>query len=292
MNVFHRFYEDTTTGVGSMNIGSRNVAQCPPTTLVMTLLLLGVASSVSPASGQPFQPDPVANTTAMVYWAKPFFPDVRDLDPNGSVFGIDVVFPWKAVVSVQIGIPLAIADAATEDGTGIHSGNLHVSALFGDLGALKGFVRVTLPTASNPDGSRFPPGFGAFWAWDEPEVWSTDGLGLSGAVTPSWPVSGGGRLGVRLGGNAARTETDGLILFGRAAGWGRFPLGSAELRADLSSSFLLNDDEDFGRHFTAYFTLGAEYSEIPASPGLFIRVPLDGEARRYLDFAAGLSARF
>lgn len=115
---------------------------------------------------------------------------------------------------------------------------------------------------------------------------------MYGAVTPSWALSGGGRLGLRLGGEAARDETDSFLLFGRVAGWGRFPVGTAALRADLSTSYILSDDEGFGREFTAYLLLGSELPEVLGSPGLFVRLPLDGEARRYLDFAVGLSARF
>jgi len=274
-----------------MIVGARHVPRELLPGLVLTLLGMGVAAFASPVAGQPFQPDPVSETTALVYWAKPFFPDMEERNPNGSVFGVDLVFPWRPGLSLQIGLPLSVAEPATGGSRDLRLGNLHVSALFGETGALSGLVGVTLSTASNPDGSKFPPGAGAYWTWDEPEEWSKDGLSIFGAVTPSWALSGGGRLGLRLGAEAARTKTDDFLLFGRAAGWGRFPVGTATLRADLSSSYLLNSDDGFGRQFTAYFVLGAELSDILAKPGLFVRVPLDGEARRFLDFAVGLSAR-
>jgi hypothetical protein len=62
--------------------------------------------------------------------------------------------------------------------------------------------------------------------------------------------------------------------------------------ADLGTSYAVNDDDGFGEQFTAYLTLGAALSEASGHPGLFVRIPLDGDARSVLDLSIGLSAQF
>jgi len=63
-------------------------------------------------------------------------------------------------------------------------------------------------------------------------------------------------------------------------------------RADLGTSYSITDDDGFGRQFTSYLTLGAGLPEASGQPGLFIRVPLERDARQVLDLSIGLSARF
>lgn len=128
---------------------------------------------------------------------------------------------------------------------------------------------------------------------NEHEKWSDDAFSARGAVIPTWPLESGGQLGLRLGAAAvAPNDLENLFVYTRIDGWGRFPVGSGQLRADLETSYAVNNDDGFGRQFTAYLDLGAGLPHLSGSPGLFIRVPLDGDARRVLDLSIGISARF
>lgn len=259
----------------------------------ISIVTLALALAASPADAQSFLPDPVEQTTVAVQWEKPFLSGADGLSFYSSILEGDVIFPVGTGRSLQIGVPLAIGGTDTSDG-GVFLGNLRASLLFGDPGAPSGFVGVTLPTASDLDASSLVPALvGALPRLDEPEKWGNEAFSARGAVIPSWPLENGGQLGLRLGGAAVvRTNFENLLVFGRAAGWGRFPVGSAELRADLGTSYAVNDDDGFGEQLTAYLDLGWNMREVSGQPGLFLRVPLDGDARQVLDFSIGVSARF
>jgi hypothetical protein len=66
----------------------------------------------------------------------------------------------------------------------------------------------------------------------------------------------------------------------------------SDLKADLATSYLLTSDDGFGRQFTAYVDLGATLPDISAKPGVFIRIPLDGDGRDVHDLSIGLSFGF
>jgi len=128
---------------------------------------------------------------------------------------------------------------------------------------------------------------------DEVEKWADDAYSVRGAWIPSKMLKGGGRTGLRVGGAAvAPNDFENLFVYTRLAAWGRIPVGAAELRGDLATSYIVNSDDGFGQQFTAYLDLGAALTGTSGRPGAFIRIPLDGDAREALDVSIGLMARF
>lgn len=252
---------------------------------------LVTALAASPASGQTFLPDPVEQPVFGIELEKPFLPDADALDSYSSILESDLVVPWRPGVSLQIGLPLALAGADFVDGTSVYVGNLRASLLFGEAGALRSFVGISLPTASNISGPDLAVLVAAVPSLDTPETWIEDGFSVSGAVLPSTMWSGGGKLGFRFGGAAlVPTDLENLFVFVRPAAWARFPLERAELRVDLTTSYDLTGDDGFGQQFSAYVGLGAQLSDVSGRPGLFIRLPLDADAREVLDLSIGFSA--
>lgn len=257
---------------------------------VLSFVLALLSSEVE---GQTFPLEPVDRTTFALQWEKPFFPNAGGLAGWSSNLEGDILFSLSSGRSIQVGVPLAFAGADVVDGTSFYLGNLRASLLFGDADDLSGFVGVTVPTASNIGGPDLAAIVGGLPWLDEIEKWSDDAISLRGAWIPSRALDGGGLLGLRLGGAAVTpNEFDNLLVFARVAGWGRFPVGTAEVRADLTTSYYVNGDDGFGEQFVAYLNLGAALPESSGHPGLFIRIPLDGDARDALDLSIGLSARF
>ena len=125
------------------------------------------------------------------------------------------------------------------------------------------------------------------------EKWGDDAFSVRGAYLPSTLLEGGGRLGLSLGGSAAMpTDFENLFVYTRVAGWGRFPTETAELRADLGISYDVTNDDGFGEQVTSYVDLGAALTEASGRPGLFLRIPLDGDARDAMDFSIGFRVQF
>jgi hypothetical protein len=244
------------------------------------------------ARPQTFLPDPVDRAMLAVQLEKPLIADAAGLASYSSILEADAVFPLGSS-SLQIGLPVAFAGADFVDGTSVYMGNLRASILFGEPGALSSFVGVTLPTASNVAGPDLAMLVGVLPWLGELEKWIEDSLSLAGAVLPSWPLSSGGQLGLRLGGAAiVPTGFDNLNIDARAAGWVRLPMAAAEFEADLATSYMITSDDGFGQQFTAYLDLGATLTDTSGRPGLFIRIPLDGDGRQVHDLSLGVSAAF
>jgi hypothetical protein len=223
---------------------------------------------------------------------KPFIPDAASLASYSSILEADAVLRLGSS-SVRIGLPVAFAGADFAEGTSVYMGNLRGSILFGEPGALSSFIGVTLPTASNIAGPNLAVLVGVLPWLGELEKWIEDSISLAGAVLPSWPLSSGGQLGLRLGGAAIMpTGFDNLNVDARVAGWAHLPMAAAEFRADLATSYMVTSDDGFGEQFTAYLDLGATLTEMSGRPGVFIRPPLDGDGRRVHDLSIGLSAAF
>ncbi len=257
-------------------------------TCALTLVL-----AASPAAAQTFVPDPVERTRLAVQLEKPFLREADGLAAYSSIFEADVIFPvGGGGRSLQIGVPLAFAGADGLDGPSVYMGSLRASLLFGTPDDLDGHVGITLPTASSLRDPDLTVLVGALPWLGELEKWG-DAFSVRGAALPSRTLESGGRLGLRLGGAAVAPEDlENLFVYARVGGWGRFPVGRAELRADLGTSYAVNDDDGFEEQFTAYLDLGATMLEAGGRPGFFIRIPLDGDARGVLDFSIGISARF
>ena len=262
--------------------------------LVLMPHLFGVLWIGAPLSAQTFVPDGVGETTVAVQVEKPFLEAADGLAFYTTIVEADLLLAVGQGKTVQLGAPLAVAGADSEDGASTYLGNLRVSLLFGPPGELTGYVGLTLPTASEVSDENLLAAFVGIAPWlNEPEKWIEDSFSVRGGWIPSRPLEGGGRLGLRLGGSAAvPTELDNLFLYARAAGWGRFPVGTAELRADLETSYYVNGDDGFGQQFTSYLHLGLQFMETPGRPLAFLRVPLDGDAGRFLDVSVGVGIRF
>ena len=258
---------------------------------LQSTLALGLA--VTAVQGQTFLPSPASDPAFLVQVEKPFLRHLPGLAFYSSIIESDVLFPLGAGKTLQIGIPLGIAGADELDGTSLYVGNPRVSLLFGSATDPSGFVGVTLPTASNVSGPDLAVILVALPWLSEFEKWADDAFSARGAWIPSWPLDGGGRLGLRLGGAAvAPTDLENLYVYARLAGWGRVPVRGIELRADVDASYLVTSDDGFGRQFTSYMALGAQLTDSPRQPMIFIRVPLDGDAREILDLSVGMALRF
>ena len=265
-----------------------------PNHLVKGVCLLGLVAAVSPVQGQTFLPDPVDEVTFTIQWEKPLLANASGVAFYSSILEPDLLLPAGPGKTVQIGIPLAVAGGDAVDGTSLALANARVSVLFGDPDDLRGFVGVTLPTVSNVSGPGYVAQVVGSLPWlSVPEKWMEDAFSARGAWIPSKRLENGGQIGLRVGATALMpTGLENLWVLTRLAGWGRFALGSAELRADLDTSYHLTGDDGFGQQFTSYLALGIGFKESATKPTIFLRLPLDGDARRWLDYSIGVSMVF
>ena len=246
----------------------------------------------SPVLGQTFNPDPVEQVGVAIQLEKPLLDDALVLAGYSSILEADALIPLGSA-SLQIGLPVAFAGADFVDGTSVYVGNARASLLFGAPGALTSFIGITLPTASNISGPDLAVLVGALPWLGEPEKWVEDNFTVGGGVLPARRFANGGQVGLRLGGVAfVRTGFENLNIDARAAGWAHIAAGAAELRADVATSYMITSDDGFGDQFTAYLDLGASFAAVVGQPGLFIRIPLDGDGRRVHDLSIGMSFGF
>ena len=235
----------------------------------------------------------MAHPGVALQFEKPFLPDVEGLASYSSNLEVDAILPVASGMALQLGLPFAFAGADVVDGTSVYVGNLRASLLFGDPGNLSGFVGLTVPTASNIGGPDLAVIVGVLPWLNEVEKWADHAYSVRGAWIPSTALKRGGRAGFRVGGAAvAPDDFENLFVYARVAAWGRVPVGVAELRADVATSYAVNSDDGFGQQFTAYLDLGAAFAEASGRPGVFLRIPLDGDAREALNLSIGLMARF
>jgi hypothetical protein len=252
-----------------------------------------MAMSVSPAQAQVFLPEPVSEPALAIQLEKPFIPDLEGLAFYSSVIEADVLFPVGAGYTLQIGVPLGIAGADELDGTSLYLGNPRISLLFGSPAELHGFVGFTLPASSNVSGPDLALLLLALPWLNEIEKWDEDTFSARGAWIPTRALDGGGQVGMRVGGAAvAPTDFENLHVYTRIAGWARIPVGRVEVRADLDTSYNVTSDDGFGQQFTSYLTLGAGLTQSSGRPLVFLRLPLDGDAREVLDLSVGMAVLF
>lgn len=255
-------------------------------------LLAAFLSTASGVNAQSFVPAPVGDPGFVLQIEKPFLP-FDGLHFYSSNIEADVLLPLSSGRSVAIGVPLAVAGTDGANGPSFYLGNLRASLLFGAPSDLSGFLGLTLPTASNIGGPDLAVVVGAFPWLNELEKWSDDAVSFRGAWIPSRALEDGGRVGLRLGGAAIMpTDFENLFVYARVAGWGSVPAGSTELRADLNVSYDVTGDDGFGQQFTSYLDLGVALQRTPEGSTLFLRVPLDGDARDALDLSVGWRLQF
>lgn len=255
-------------------------------------LWLGWAVAASSAAAQTILPTTVDDMAFRIQVANPFLAEGEDVfEPFSPVIDSDFIFRWSDDVFLQVGFPLAVA-SRDGVGTSVYLGNLRGNFLFGEPGVLRSFIGFTVPTASNIGGPNLALLVMALPSFDEEEAWAEDVLSVRGAWVPSWPVSERGRAGLRLGGALAMpTEFDDMWIYVRPTGWVRFYAGTAELKADLITSYLSNGEGDLGTLSTAYLDLAAGLPGSWGHPEVFLRLPLDTDARDALDFSVGIAAQ-
>jgi hypothetical protein len=257
-------------------------------------LVLMLVLATPPAAAQTVLPTTEDDWFVRLQVEKPFLADDDDFAPISSILDTDVVVRWSSNVFLQVGIPLAIAQRDFVDGTSAYIGNLRGNFLFGEPGELRAFLGVTIPTASNISGPDLALEILGLPLLDEEEAWAPDVFSFRGGFVPAWQLSEGVTVGMRLGGALAiPTDFETLWLYARPTAWGRVSTGTVELRADLATSYFANSEgASLDEKSVAYLDLRAAVAEAPGRPELFVRLPLDGQARAALDFAVGLAVRF
>jgi hypothetical protein len=214
--------------------------------------------------------------------------------PLSSILDTDVIFRWSSNVFFQLGVPLAVArQDVVVSGTSLYVGNIRGNFLFGEPGMLRAFLGFTLPTASNIGGPELALLIMALPRLDEEEAWAEEVFSARGAWVPSWAISGSAQAGLRVGGAiAVPTDFEDWWIYARPSGWIRAFVGSAELRAEVLASYLSNGQGTFAELSTAYLDVGAGLPDTFGHPGIFVRLPLDTDARDAIDLSVGVHAQF
>lgn len=246
----------------------------------------------SPAAAQSLVMTSPDDVTLGLQLKNPFFPGEGGPQPWSSTLETDLTFRWGPSTFVQVSVPLAFAGAESVDGTSLYVGGIGARFVFGPPGSPTGFLGFSLPSATNLAGPDLAVLIGLLQMQDEPEMWAEDVMSVTGGVMPTLQLSENARGGVRLGGALlAPDDLEDLWIYARGAAWASARAGAGELRGDLVTSYFLNSDDGFDRKFRLYVDARAGLPDMPGRPGVYLRLPLDREARDAMDLAAGLSVR-
>jgi hypothetical protein len=260
--------------------------------LILSSMVLSGGLAAEPAAGQSLVATTTEDVTLGIQLKNPSLGGTANPRSWSSSLETDLLFRWGASVYVQGWLPLAFAGAEFVDGTSAYLGNMGATFIFGPPGAPSSFLGFTLPTATNIGGPNLAVLVGLLPNEDEPELWAEDVMSARGGIMPSVQLSPQAVVGVRVGGSlVVPTDFEDVWVYGRGALWGSTAAGPAELRADLVTSYLINGDDAFADKFRMYLDARAGLPDVPASPGILFRLPLDEEARQALDFTVGLTAR-
>lgn len=258
-------------------------------TLILAGVLFALVAPATPVLGQTFPLDPVDAPAFVVHWEKPFLEGADRLAAWSSILELDAVLPVGDAVSLAIGLPFSLLSSDFDDDTHLYAGALRATLLFGEPGDPTGFLGVTFPTATAIAGDDEGGLFAAIPWWNEREKWVDESWSVRGALTPSKPLNGGGRIGLRLGGALVLLNGgDNLDADLRVSGWLRRPAGNAEIRADLAGTYAVTSDDGFREQSTLFLNLGADLPETGGNPGVFVRLPLYGVVEDLHELSIGL----
>ena len=256
-------------------------------------VVLAIVLLPSPTCAQAYLRVPDSGSAIALGLELPMFGEPDAFSFYTSLWEADALILLGTGTTLQVGFPLAIANADFVDGTSVYLGNVRASVLFGTPQRLDGFVGITLPTGSNLTGPDLAQGVGSLTWSTRAERWADRTFSLRGARFMSHAIESDRELGLGLGGAAvAANDFENLLVFARMDGWFRFPLGTWKLRVDLLTSLDVTGDDGLGRQVSAYLGFAAEWLDWPRPTVGFVRVPLDGDVRRELLASAGFSVMY
>lgn len=261
----------------------------PTPSAFASALTVGMSLALSlPASAQFYPPAPASpeRTEVRLRVERPLI-EGADFGFLSSVWDVDVAFPVSERLGLVVGVPVALGTGEDLDPS-VVLGNLRATLVFGTPDRPRGFLGLAIPTATGITDEDYAFLLGSLPRLDRPGEWVDEFITLRGGLIRERDV-GEGKLGLRVEGAInALTEFDDGLFWLRSGVWGQARAGAASLRAELSGGWILNQDDGFGRNSFFYFDAGADFDDVPGRPGLFVRVPLDENARRLVNASFGV----
>ena len=259
----------------------------------LTLIVLLASTLPTPAAAQFRGLAPTGETSVRFEVSKPFFGREAFI---GSDFGLltsgvraDVVVPAGAA-NLWLGLGLVHATADRRPSSTTLS-NLAAGVVFGDADGSFGSLSVILPTSREFGDSNLATRTGFAMDLEEQGPFLPDIVTFNATYTPRKRIASGGAVGGRAGASLyVPDDGDGdAELFGQYALFAEADLGSGSLGAELSGATLLSDSVlTFSQRTVNYIVLYATFAEGRSSPQVFLRLPVDDDARGSLDAVVGV----
>lgn len=163
-----------------------------------------------------------------------------------------------------------------------------------------GTLTLTLPLArriANEEAYAADAGIAA--DVERPERYTDGTTGVAFRLNPRWSVGASGTVGGRIGLAAVAPASVDPEFYARFAGFGETEVRAVRMGAELTGAWSLNPrtftalpDPTFGERSTSYGTLFVGLPGVTLAPNVFVRVPLDADARRRLRAVIGVKLRY
>lgn len=171
--------------------------------------------------------------------------------------------------------------------------NAWIEAHFGGDGGF-GTLTITMPTSrrlANEEAYAIDAGIAA--EVQLPERFARGTTGVAFRLNPRWSVGSSATVGARVGLAAVSPSSLPSEFYARFGGFGETALASVRVGAEVTGAWSLSPpsigrDRTFGEVTTGQATVFVGLPDVPLDPHLFVRLPLDADARRRLRTAIGL----
>jgi hypothetical protein len=258
------------------------------TRLVLAGLAAGLATP-SPAACQFRDARPVDRTTVQVGLEKPLFKDT-ELGFATFVVGARVLQPIRDNVTAFAGLDLA---HATLDGypSSTTVSNPRLGFVFGSTEGGYAEASVSVPLSKEFGDDDYATGVGFMTDIERVDRFIEDLLTVNAAFVPLRRLGSGATVGARVEGSVwiPTGEDADTELFARYAAFGSIPAGALELTGEVSGLMVVTEgDLSIAERTNHSLSVGAGLRDVRVRPGLFVRIPLDGDLREEMGAVVGL----
>lgn len=224
-----------------------------------------------------------------------FWAEIAGADLAGASFDAleataTAAVPLRPGMTLVTGLSLVGAQAEGLSSSVVIS-NVYASLQLGAEGTF-GTITLTLPTTGHITNQAYAADAGLLLDLKHPERFTPRTIGIEVSVTPRWQFGRDTEAGARLGVASVAPSAFRREFYGRFAGFATVDAGPVRLTGELSGATFLGGEVDgFGERTVSHTTVLARVESSPLAPGVWIRLPLDDDARGATHVVVGVRVR-
>jgi hypothetical protein len=254
-------------------------------------VFLALAAGAAGADAQFVRHPPSADPSVYTDFEKPFYVD-DDLSGLSSQFEVGFVIPTRPNLGVYGNVGVSYADQSSRPSS-LTLSNVEVGVLFGKSEGTFAELSFTLPVAR----AITTAGYAAEAAFradpEQPEEFAPDALSVGFTLTPRWTLESGWLVGGSGGLRVFTPNGQSSDLYARFGAFAERMFGSARIGAEVTGSTLLGQSQrSLAARTVNQLTLFGGLPERPASPHVFLRLPIENQAQGLTNAILGLRLVF